>query len=141
MKARTFLFPLLAALVALAGCDGLPEAKWVTGKEERSAAAGGSAVQSPAGPVQAPAQALPDFAAIVDANKAAVVNITATSLKAAREVPQLQSPFGGGEGDPFEEFFRRFQGPQPNVPRQGLGSGFIIDPNGKIAGLRFERAD
>ena len=146
MKARTLIFPLLAALIAL-GCDNkLPQTT-----PERSAAAGGSvvdaasiataaqqtaagatSVQSPKGAVTAPTQALPDFAAIVDANKAAVVNITATVTKTAAQAPQIQSPFGGGEDDPFEQFFRRFQGPMPQVPRQGLGSGFVIDPNGII---------
>ena len=116
MKARTLFVPLAAALFALGGCDKAP-------------AAGTTAAQSPAGPVQT----LPNFSAIVDANKAAVVNITATSFKAAAdESQQFQSPFGGGDDDPFEQFFRHFQGPTPKVPRQGLGSGFIVDPNGVI---------
>ncbi|OAI51247.1 peptidase [Betaproteobacteria bacterium SCGC AG-212-J23] len=98
------------------------------------AAAGGTAVQSPSGPVQAPVQAVPDFAAVVDANKAAVVNITATMFKTSAKAPQIQSPFGGGEDDPFEQFFKRFQGQGevPQGPRQGLGSGFIVDPSGII---------
>ena len=152
MKVRTLFYPLLAALIALGGCDRLPEARWITGNEnQQSAAAGGSVadasfvaaaaqtsaagatnVQSPSGPVTAPTQALPDFASIVEANKAAVVNITATSLKTSQPQQEFQSPFGGGEDDPFEEFFRHFQGPQRSVPRQGLGSGFIIDANGTI---------
>jgi serine protease Do len=122
MKVRTLFIPLMAALIALGGC------------QERSAAAGGTAVQSPAGTVQAPVQAVPDFAAIVEANKAAVVNITATTFKTAARMPQFQSPFGGGDDDPFEQFFKHFQGQgdEPQGPRMGLGSGFIVDPNGVI---------
>ena len=80
-------------------------------------------------------QTAPDFAAVVEANKAAVVNITATTLKAsADEQSQFRSPFGGGEDDPFEQFFRHFQGQgqAPQVPRTGLGSGFIVDKDGII---------
>src|SRR4051812_24068285 len=131
MKARTLFIPLLAALIGLAGCDKSP-IRTTMAAPERSAAAGGTTVQSPTGAVQAPTQALPDFSAVVEANKAAVVNITATTFKASAEAPQTQSPFGGGDDDPLNELLRRFQGPQPNVPRQGLGSGFIVDPNGVI---------
>src|SRR5260221_14444688 len=108
MKARTFLFPLVAALIALGGCSR-PQ---VPSAVSNANAATTAPVQSPRGQVNAPAQAVPDFAAIVEANKAAVVNITATTLKASRdeEQPQAQSPFGGGPNDPFEPFFRHFQG-------------------------------
>jgi serine protease Do len=136
MKARNFLFPFLAALIALAGCTPTPSAI------ANAQAASTAPVQSPAGTVQAPVQPLPDFAAIVDANKAAVVNITATTLKASAQgdeeegaPQQFQSPFGGGPNDPFEQFFRHFQGPTPQVPqvpRTGLGSGFIVDQAGII---------
>jgi serine protease Do len=109
MKARTLLFSFFAALIAFSSVH----------------AASPAAVQ-----------AMPDFAAIVDANKAAVVNITVTTLKTSDEQqPQIQSPFGGGPDDPFEQFFRHFQGPQgqaPQVPRMGLGSGFIVDKDGII---------
>jgi serine protease Do len=76
-------------------------------------------------------QELPQFAAIVEANKAAVVNITSRGRVqgAAAAAPSGPNPF---EGSPFEEFFRRFQGPMPQVPRQGQGSGFIVEPDGVI---------
>jgi serine protease Do len=66
-------------------------------------------------------QTLPDFAAIVEANKGAVVNIATSSAARPGSTPQLP-----------DEFFRRFQIPQPNVPRQGIGSGFIVEANGTI---------
>ena len=36
------------------------------------------------------------------------------------------------EGTPFGELFRRLQIPQPNVPRQGVGSGFIVESDGVV---------
>jgi serine protease Do len=82
----------------------------------------------------------PDFPLITQKYGPAVVNISVTGTRKAGsdddedEAAQQQQPFGGL--DPFE-FFRRFGGGGRNiVPRQmpthGLGSGFIIDPNGLI---------
>jgi serine protease Do len=74
---------------------------------------------------------LPDFKTIIRANEAAVVNITAT-----REAVNPRQPAAmPGEVPPgFEEFFRRFGGPQGKGPSQarGLGSGFIISADGEI---------
>jgi serine protease Do len=75
-----------------------------------------------------PATALPDFAAIVDANKGSVVNITAI----APPDPSEGAPPPGSPSDPFFEFFRRFQIPQPQVPRRSLASGFIVGADGTI---------
>jgi serine protease Do len=106
MKKLAFI-PLFAVAL-LSGCD------WNSYAEQ-------ARVQA------APAvQTLPDFAAIVEGNKAAVVNITVTSNGA-------QNPLEGlDENSPFYEFFRRFQVPMPRVPAQGLGSGFIVEPDGVI---------
>jgi serine protease Do len=85
-------------------------------------------VQSASPSGTAPVQALPDFAAIVQANKDSVVNINVSGTRAASA-----SPFGGGDDDPLAEFFRRFGGPQQRgVPVRGLGSGFIVSPDGLI---------
>jgi serine protease Do len=75
-----------------------------------------------------PATALPDFAAIVDANKGSVVNITAI----VPPDPSEAAAPPGSPGDPFFEFFRRFQIPQPQVPRRSLASGFIVSADGTI---------
>jgi serine protease Do len=84
-------------------------------------------------PQGAAVQTLPDFAAIAEANKGAVVNITALSTpKPAADAPNAQRIPEELEGTPFGEFFRRFQGPQPNVPRQGMGSGFIVESDGVV---------
>ncbi|HTH78441.1 MAG TPA: DegQ family serine endoprotease [Ramlibacter sp.] len=79
---------------------------------------------------------MPDFPLITQKYGPAVVNISVTGTRkvGGDDDEELSQQFGGM--DPFE-FFRRFGGGgQHVVPRQmpvhGLGSGFIIDPNGII---------
>jgi serine protease Do len=79
---------------------------------------------------------LPDFASLVTEVGPAVVNVQVVEKAAPSQ--------GGGEGeegsdDPFSDFFRRFGIPAPNMgrprnfaPVRGIGSGFIISPNGYI---------
>src|SRR6185503_101723 len=77
-------------------------------------------------------QTLPDFSSIVEANKAAVVNITSSMKTQAAGANPLE---GMEEDNPLYEFFRRFQGQmpqQPQQPRQGMGSGFIVESGGVI---------
>ena len=103
-----------------------------------AAAAPATPAANTAVPVPAPMIALPDFSVIAAHNGPAVVNIsvtgtTRTSLD-GNEMARGQrgDPFGD---DPFFEFFRRFQGPQQRqreVPTHGIGSGFIISPDGVI---------
>ena len=90
-------------------------------------------------------QVLPDFADLVEKYGPAVVNIT-TRSRTPRAVQQIP---GLSEDDPFFEFFRRFMpdGPVPRGPRGapggpggprgplrpfGLGSGFVVSPDGYI---------
>ena len=128
MKSKSILIALLTAALLAAGCSKKDDVQ-ATGpaQTERSAAAGGSS--APAQPVAT--QALPDFASIVEANKGVVVNITSRMSRSQR---QMQNPDSGGddEDNPLNEFFRRFQQPGPQQPMQGMGSGFIIDPNGVV---------
>jgi serine protease Do len=86
-------------------------------------------------------QTLPDFTTIVEANKAAVVNITSTAKAKAQakggDADEDGDPMAGmDEDNPLYEFFRRFQGQIPQMPRQGprqgLGSGFIVEANGVV---------
>jgi len=73
---------------------------------------------------------LPDFADLAEKQGPSVVNISTTSTVRAN---QPGPPGGGGEEDPFSDFFRRF-GPQ--TPREyearSLGSGVLISADGFI---------
>src|SRR5215471_15038472 len=62
----------------------------------------------------ASARALPDFSALVEQNGPAVVNIS-TTAKVHVAAQEQQIP--GEPGDPFYDFFRRFQ--NPNGPQGG----------------------
>src|SRR5712692_4885954 len=82
-------------------------------------------------PAQASARALPDFSALVEQYGPAVVNIS-TTARVRTQTQQFQIP--GEPGDPFYEFFRRFQNPLPqgDALRKGVGSGFIVSADGYI---------
>ena len=78
------------------------------------------------------AAALPDFTGLVAANGPAVVNITVTQK--AEKTAFDGAPQGMNPNDPFFQFFRQFGMPAPSnpVPAHGLGSGFIVSPDGLI---------
>ena len=79
-----------------------------------------------------PGRQLPDFSTLVDQAGPAVVNISVVQkIRTAGSSPGAP---GLDPNDPFYEFFRRFQMPTPPraVPQQGVGSGFIISPEGYI---------
>jgi serine protease Do len=77
-------------------------------------------------------RAMPDFAALAERHGPAVVNISVTRMAGtedeSRSVPQF------APDSPFNEFFRRFDTPVPRgkMPQRGLGSGFIVSPDGLI---------
>ncbi|HEX2566083.1 MAG TPA: DegQ family serine endoprotease [Burkholderiales bacterium] len=125
MKTRIFVTSLAAsALVALGAWGGLQaNGSWLRAANAQSSSVG----TQPA--ANAPAQGVPNFASIVEANKGSVVNITVSSTEKAAAAPQM--PDLGGD-DPFSQFFRRFQGPQPELRKRGLGSGFVIGADGLI---------
>jgi serine protease Do len=73
-----------------------------------------------------------DFAALAKAVGPVVVNISTSQVRKP-PAPGSPNPFGGT--DPFEDPWERFFGqPLPRGPfrQQGLGSGFIIEPDGTI---------
>lgn len=92
--------------------------------------------------------ALPDFSQITAANGPAVVNISVVGTRSADdEVASAGGSDDGNpfaDGDPFSEFFKRFQqGPGAQQRRgrgappeaqtvRGLGSGFIVSADGVI---------
>jgi len=77
------------------------------------------------------ASALPSFNWIVAKYGPAVVNISVTGEAQAAAVPQMPQV---DPDDPFYPFFKRFQTPAPRdeVPVHGMGSGFIVSPDGII---------
>ena len=71
------------------------------------------------------------FAPVVQRAMPAVVNVSTTS-----KVKMQDNPFGG-EGGPFDDFFRQFFGGRvPQQPRErtahALGSGVVVSPDGYI---------
>jgi serine protease Do len=80
---------------------------------------------------------LPDFTALVDRAGTAVVNISTVGTTRAAA---LGAPDDDDEDNPLNEFFKRFGGPngpgfnmQPRaMPSRGMGSGFIVSPDGYI---------
>lgn len=124
LRGKLFVMRVLAAgAVALAASCWLPGA-WSSSPQHTTA------VASPA-PLAGNA-ALPDFSAIVSAYGPAVVNISTSGTQETgierREFPRLDPD------DPFYEFFRRFGIPFPEfrIPRRGVGSGFIVKPDGLV---------
>src|SRR5262249_31475586 len=120
---------LTLAAVAAAATLGF-EADWLS-PISSSLAQTTQPVAAPA-PAPAAAKALPDFSALVEQNRPAAVNIT-TPPKEHTPAQEMQIP--GEPGDPFYEFFRRFQIPAPQQGdqiRRGVGSGFIVSADGYI---------
>jgi serine protease Do len=81
-------------------------------------------------------QALPDFTRLVASQGAAVVNISATQVRAAPQKQPVRPP-ELDESDPMFDFFRRFVPRMPDYPGaepddKSLGSGFIISHDGYI---------
>lgn len=79
------------------------------------------------------------FIEIAKKENPAVVHISTTKKSTGqpgfRGRPFKERPFGKrpfGPPGQFRDFFERFFGPQGNIPRRGLGSGFIIDKEGYI---------
>ena len=97
-----------------------------------------------AGAAQAPAWARPapdSFADLAEQVSPAVVNISVVQAAGPELMSQPNEEVP--EGFPGREFFERFfdrgvpGGPegrpaQPRAPRQGAGSGFVIDPEGHV---------
>jgi len=124
---RYFLF--ISLIAALSACSKEPVTP--TGPAANVSSQSASGASAPAQTAAASGvpsmQTLPDFAAVVDANKGAVVNITAT-----KNVPAQAAAGEDDDDNPLNEFFRRFQGPMPRMPMQGMGSGFIVHPDGVV---------
>ena len=122
VKTQTLRAALLAALVPafVAGCNA-------TAAPQHSALAAQTAT-APAAPASVSMVKGPgfDFTQLAEQEGPAVVNISVTKEVAA-QAPQLDP------NDPMSQFFRRFAVPMPKqLPERGIGSGFIISPDGYI---------
>ena len=138
MQANTFKRSAVALALAAAFALGVGMADHVALHPAAAATTGAPAVaatplaQAPA----LPAAALPDFSGLVDRYGPAVVNISVVEgTKTAGRMPRIQTP----NEDELPPFFRNlpfpFQipdMPQDRGPTRGVGSGFIVSPDGVI---------
>lgn len=87
-----------------------------------------AAVPTSSAPASARVTGLPDFSQLVAESGAAVVNVSVT------EKPQRPGMGAPGEGeDPLSQFFHRnMPNPERSAPTHGIGSGFIISPDGYV---------
>ncbi len=126
LHSKTFI-----SSIAVAGVVGALTAGGITHYATAPVHARSAASSAQAMPVVSPAtRNLPDFSALVDQYSPAVVNITVTrnSRKVNAEMPGID------RNDPFYEFLRRFQSqiPERQAPSGGIGSGFIVSPDGIV---------
>jgi serine protease Do len=126
--------PLVLALLGAGVLGGAGVEMLHNGAHAAPLPFGTPAVVAPAPAGGVPAGFVPNFPAITQQYGPAVVNISVSGMRKETEDDDSGAAFNG---DPFE-FFRHFQqGPhgqmQPReVPVRGLGSGFIISPDGII---------
>ncbi|HEX5127926.1 MAG TPA: DegQ family serine endoprotease [Rhodocyclaceae bacterium] len=125
----------IAVAIASLLTAGYAHSAWHSGHQSTTGAIEKTSLATSATPnavSPASTMVLPNFGSIVDRYGAAVVNISVTGTS---KTAAAQSPFGDVDpSDPFSQFFRQFRipAPQGGVPTHGLGSGFIISPDGVI---------
>ena len=125
-RAPSLRAAVLAALIPAfaAGCT-TSTAATPAGGASAPASAGATA---PAATQSAAVRGVPDFTQLVKQAGPAVVNISVTK---EAQVSQQSLPLD--EDDPMYQFFKRFAVPVPKqAPVRGIGSGFIVSPDGYI---------
>jgi serine protease Do len=131
MRQKMLVRSLVAAgalsVAALAGYATLGASPLHGAVAAPAPAAAAAASAQPAAPV-----GLPNFTSIVQQHGPAVVNISVTSKLEKTAFNPDRSRLD--PDDPFSQFFRQFGMPQPRneTPMRGLGSGFIVSPDGVI---------
>lgn len=130
MKQKILVRSLIAAGVIAAGLGGY--AKYDPSVFQHAVAASASAPAMTLSAQPATVAALPDFTGIVAQNGPAVVNISV--IQKTEPTGFAADMQGVDPSDPFYEFFRQFRVPIPHgqMPLQGVGSGFIVSPDGVI---------
>ncbi|MDB5881993.1 MAG: Peptidase Do [Ramlibacter sp.] len=136
LKAAPLVLALLGAgVLGGAGVEALHQRAQAAPAAVMAPPATAAATGTPTAPVIANS-AMPDFPLITQRYGPAVVNISVTGTRKAATGMNIDPE---ALSDPFE-FFRRFQRggqgratpPQRDVPTRGMGSGFIVSPNGVI---------
>jgi serine protease Do len=129
---KSLLRSALAICVVLAfGTCGLEDKKDQPVAQATAAPQAQAQQSSASGGGSQPVVPLPNFTPLIEKEGPAVVNVIGTRKAVANRRSRPQP-----EDDPLLEFFRRFMPDQPGSgqgeARQGLGSGFIISPDGHI---------
>ena len=136
---------LVAALLLAGAIGGVGVGAFNTLHSPANAAATPLVSASAAGGITS-TSALPDFPQITERYGPAVVNVSVTGTSKVSDDDALaQGEDGAAAGDPFQEFFRRFQQGQgmapgahgrrsapQEMPTRGQGSGFIVSSDGII---------
>lgn len=123
---------LLAIAIAVnLACVGCKPHNPLWPAEPITAHASTRSTKSSDAPVDDNLAALPDFSQLAATCGNVVVNVTVVAKRADARIPV------DPEDNPFSEFFRRFGIPapfpeQPRGPIRGMGSGFIVSPDGYI---------
>jgi serine protease Do len=142
-RRRSAFRPILRSVAAAAVIAAAGGGVWALGQaaHDQAPAASTSATMALANAPLVPMTGTPDFTQITERYGPAVVNVSVTGLRktvaSADDDDDNADEGPGAAPDPMQEFFRRFGQPgmpmQPrNVPTHGVGSGFIVSPDGLI---------
>jgi serine protease Do len=128
------LLGAVALVVLFAACS--PQSSTAAPSADPARAVTTAAVTPSPAATAAATRGLPDFSDLVAQVGSAVVNV-----QVVQKASNAQGPDDSEDDsdDPFNDFFRRFGLPRPNMPQprnnvpvRGIGSGFIISADGYI---------